>query len=181
MTTYLAAPDSRAIFAKPREATEEAPPKGTIAVNEASRSKFRVRRRRIEPWRLLHSIYSFSDRWLRLRSDTVRLPGGSTLTPYHVIEAADWVNVVAISEAGCIVLAVATADEVPGSSSWEVWSCKPFSFGSSHKKIVCAASMRWRPELESAACLLKFTRYLSRRFESLRTKESATGVPRMRK
>ena len=60
--------------------------------------------RRIEPWRLLHSIYSFSDRWLRLRSDTVRLPGGSTLTPYHVIEAADWVNVVAISEAGCIVL-----------------------------------------------------------------------------
>jgi 8-oxo-dGTP pyrophosphatase MutT (NUDIX family) len=61
-------------------------------------------RRRIEPWRLLHSIYSFSDRWLRLRSDTVRLPSGSTLTPYHVIEAADWVNVVAISAAGCIVL-----------------------------------------------------------------------------
>jgi 8-oxo-dGTP pyrophosphatase MutT (NUDIX family) len=60
--------------------------------------------RRIEPWRLLSSIYSFSDRWLRLRSDTVRLPGGSTLTPYHVIEAADWVNVVAISEVGCIVL-----------------------------------------------------------------------------
>src|SRR4051812_9956679 len=60
--------------------------------------------RRIEPWRLLESIYSFSDRWLRLRSDTVRLPGGSTLTPYHVIEAADWVNVVAISEAGCIIL-----------------------------------------------------------------------------
>ena len=60
--------------------------------------------RRIEPWRLLDSIYSFSDRWLRLRSDTVRLPGGSTLTPYHVIEAADWVNVVAISDAGCIVL-----------------------------------------------------------------------------
>jgi 8-oxo-dGTP pyrophosphatase MutT (NUDIX family) len=60
--------------------------------------------KRIEPWRLLESIYSFSDRWLRLRSDTVRLPGGSTLTPYHVIEAADWVNVVAINEAGCIVL-----------------------------------------------------------------------------
>jgi 8-oxo-dGTP pyrophosphatase MutT (NUDIX family) len=63
-----------------------------------------MERRRIEPWRLLSSIYAFSDRWLKLRSDTVRLPGGSTLTPYHVIEAADWVNVVAISEAGCIVL-----------------------------------------------------------------------------
>jgi 8-oxo-dGTP pyrophosphatase MutT (NUDIX family) len=60
--------------------------------------------RKPEPWRLLHSIYSFSDRWLKLRHDTVRLPGGSTLTPYHVIEAADWVNVVAISEAGCILL-----------------------------------------------------------------------------
>jgi 8-oxo-dGTP pyrophosphatase MutT (NUDIX family) len=61
-------------------------------------------RRRIEPWRLLDSIYSFSDRWLRLRSDTVRLPGGSTLTPYHVIEAADWVNVVAINDPGCVIL-----------------------------------------------------------------------------
>lgn len=58
----------------------------------------------IEPWRLLESIYAFSDRWLRLRSDTVRLPSGSTLTPYHVIEAADWVNMVAINEVGCIVL-----------------------------------------------------------------------------
>jgi len=60
--------------------------------------------KRIEPWRLLESIYAFSDRWLRLRSDTVRLPGGATLKPYHVIEAADWVNVVAISAAGSIVL-----------------------------------------------------------------------------
>jgi 8-oxo-dGTP pyrophosphatase MutT (NUDIX family) len=60
--------------------------------------------KRIEPWRLLDSIYAFSDRWLRLRSDTVRLPSGATLAPYHVIEAADWVNVVAISAAGRIVL-----------------------------------------------------------------------------
>lgn len=60
--------------------------------------------RPLAPWRLLNSVYAFSDRWVRLRSDTVRLPGGATLTPYHVIEAADWVNVVAISEAGCIVL-----------------------------------------------------------------------------
>ena len=58
----------------------------------------------IEPWRLLESFYSFRDRWLRLRSDTVLLPGGVTLSPYHVIEASDWVNVVAINEAGGIVL-----------------------------------------------------------------------------
>jgi 8-oxo-dGTP pyrophosphatase MutT (NUDIX family) len=58
----------------------------------------------IEPWRLLDSSYAFRDRWLRVRSDTVRLPGGKTLSPYHVVEVADWVNVVAISEAGNVIL-----------------------------------------------------------------------------
>jgi len=58
----------------------------------------------IEPWHLLESIYSFRDRWLKVRSDTVRLPGGKTLSPYHVVEVADWVNVVAISEAGNVIL-----------------------------------------------------------------------------
>jgi hypothetical protein len=37
-------------------------------------------------WTLLSSTYSFRDRWLTLRSDTVALPGGETLSPYHVIE-----------------------------------------------------------------------------------------------
>jgi len=58
----------------------------------------------IEPWQLLDSTYSFRDRWLSVRSDTVQLPGGKTLSPYHVVEVADWVNVVAISEAGNVIL-----------------------------------------------------------------------------
>ena len=58
----------------------------------------------IEPWQLLDSSYSFRDRWLSVRSDTVRLPGGETLSPYHVVEVVDWVNVVAISEAGNVIL-----------------------------------------------------------------------------
>jgi 8-oxo-dGTP pyrophosphatase MutT (NUDIX family) len=58
----------------------------------------------IEPWQLLDSTYSFRDRWLSVRSDTVRLPGGKTLAPYHVVEVADWVNVVAISDAGNVIL-----------------------------------------------------------------------------
>jgi 8-oxo-dGTP pyrophosphatase MutT (NUDIX family) len=58
----------------------------------------------VEPLRLLDSTYAFRDRWLSVRSDTVRLPGGKTLSPYHVVEAADWVNVVAVSEAGNVVL-----------------------------------------------------------------------------
>ena len=55
-------------------------------------------------WKLLSSTYSFRDRWLTLRSDTVALPGGETLTPYHVIESPDWVNAIAITDDGNIVL-----------------------------------------------------------------------------
>ena len=58
----------------------------------------------IEPWRLIESTYTYRDRWLALRSDSVRLPNGNMLSPYHVIEIADWVNVVAISEAGDMLL-----------------------------------------------------------------------------
>jgi 8-oxo-dGTP pyrophosphatase MutT (NUDIX family) len=58
----------------------------------------------IEPWRLVESVYSYRDRWLTLRSDSVRLPNGNALSPYHVIEIADWVNVVAISAGGDMLL-----------------------------------------------------------------------------
>jgi len=55
-------------------------------------------------WKLLSSTYPYRDRWLTLRSDTVALPDGETLSPYHVIESPDWVNAIAITEAGDIVL-----------------------------------------------------------------------------
>lgn len=58
----------------------------------------------VEPWRLIESTYSYRDRWLTLRSDSVRLPNGGTLSPYHVIEVADWVNVVAIDAGGHVLL-----------------------------------------------------------------------------
>lgn len=58
----------------------------------------------IEPWHLLESTYTYRDRWLTLRSDSVRLPGGATLSPYHVIEIVDWVNVVAVSDTDHIIL-----------------------------------------------------------------------------
>ena len=31
--------------------------------------------RAIEPWQVLESKYSYRDRWLAVRSDTVRVPG----------------------------------------------------------------------------------------------------------
>jgi ADP-ribose pyrophosphatase len=58
----------------------------------------------IQPWKVVKSRYSFRDRWLAVRSDTVLLPNGHTLDPYHTIEMPDWVNVIAITETGHIVL-----------------------------------------------------------------------------
>ncbi len=58
----------------------------------------------IEPWKLVESRYTYQDRWLKLRSDSVRLPNGKSLSPYHVLEIANWVNVIAITEAGNILL-----------------------------------------------------------------------------
>ena len=60
--------------------------------------------RPVEPWKVLTSRYSFRDRWLAVRSDTVQLANGRTLEAYHTVEADDWVNVIAITEAANIVL-----------------------------------------------------------------------------
>ena len=58
----------------------------------------------IAPWKVLESKYNYRDRWLALRSDTVELPNGRVLTPFHVIEQPDWVTAIAITHDGNIVL-----------------------------------------------------------------------------
>ncbi len=61
-------------------------------------------RKPVAPWKVLESKYNYRDRWLALRSDTVELPNGRVLTPFHVIEQPDWVTAVAITGAGNVVL-----------------------------------------------------------------------------
>jgi 8-oxo-dGTP pyrophosphatase MutT (NUDIX family) len=61
-------------------------------------------RKTIAPWKVLDSKYNYRDRWLALRSDTVELPSGRVLTPFHVIEQPDWVTAIAITHDGNIVL-----------------------------------------------------------------------------
>ena len=58
----------------------------------------------VGPWKVLESKYNYRDRWLALRSDTVELPNGRVLTPFHVIEQPDWVSAIAITHDGNIVL-----------------------------------------------------------------------------
>ncbi len=58
----------------------------------------------VEPWQVLESKYSHRDRWLAVRSDTVRLPNGTVLSPYHTIEFPEWVCAIALTPESNIVL-----------------------------------------------------------------------------
>jgi ADP-ribose pyrophosphatase len=58
----------------------------------------------VAPWKVLRSSYSYSDRFIRLRTDTVQLPDGTVLSPYHVLEFDEWVCAIALTGEGRIVL-----------------------------------------------------------------------------
>jgi len=58
----------------------------------------------VEPWQVLESKYAYRDRWLAVRSDTVRVPNGTILSPYHTIEFPEWVCAIALTPAREIVL-----------------------------------------------------------------------------
>lgn len=58
----------------------------------------------IEPWQVLESKYSYRDRWLAVRSDTVRVPNGTILSPYHTIEFPEWVCAIALTPEDEILL-----------------------------------------------------------------------------
>jgi ADP-ribose pyrophosphatase len=58
----------------------------------------------IAPWKVLESKYAYRDRWLALRSDTVELPNGRILSPFHVVEQPDWVTAIALTHDGNILL-----------------------------------------------------------------------------
>jgi len=54
--------------------------------------------------KVLESKYAFADRWLRLRSDSVLLPGGRLPAPCTVFEYPDWVDVIALTGDRNVVL-----------------------------------------------------------------------------
>lgn len=75
----------------------------------------------MKPWKTLASKILVDDEWMRLRADECQLPDGPSLSPYYVIEERDWVHVMAMDDAGQIVLvrqyryaAQAFCTELPG-------------------------------------------------------------------
>ncbi len=58
----------------------------------------------IEKWKKLDSRYLVRERWATLRVDTCELPNGTVKDDYYVLEYPDWVNAVALTAEGKIIL-----------------------------------------------------------------------------
>ncbi|MDR0712987.1 MAG: NUDIX hydrolase [Bacteroidales bacterium] len=54
-------------------------------------------------WEVLKSEYLFTEPWLTVRRDTVKLPNGHRIPSYYVVEYPDWINVIAITKSKRLV------------------------------------------------------------------------------
>lgn len=57
-----------------------------------------------QPWDVLSSDYMSRKPWLTLRQDCVRLPNGTLIEDYNILEYPDWVNIIAVTTEGMVVL-----------------------------------------------------------------------------
>ena len=57
-----------------------------------------------KPWEVISSEYALRRPWLTARKDCVRLPDGRVMDEYWVLEYPDWVNVIALTKDGMMVL-----------------------------------------------------------------------------
>ncbi len=55
-------------------------------------------------WKLLESTYLHKEPWLTLRIDKCQAPDGRIIEPYYVLEYPDWVNAMAMTEDGKVIL-----------------------------------------------------------------------------
>lgn len=54
-------------------------------------------------WKQLKAEYIFKDQWLRVRKDTVALPGGPVIPAFYVLEYPNWINVLGITKNGAFI------------------------------------------------------------------------------
>jgi 8-oxo-dGTP pyrophosphatase MutT (NUDIX family) len=55
-------------------------------------------------WRVTGSRIVLADRWIRLRADSCVAPSGDVVDPFYVLEYADWVHVVALTDDDRLVM-----------------------------------------------------------------------------
>jgi ADP-ribose pyrophosphatase len=58
----------------------------------------------LKPWRVTDSVVTYQDRWLKVRSDTCVTDDGQIVTPFHVLEYGDWINIVPVMDDGRVLL-----------------------------------------------------------------------------
>ena len=58
----------------------------------------------IEKWRKITSKYLVKEKWATLRVDTCELQGGAIKDDYYVLEYPNWVNAIASTEEGKVIL-----------------------------------------------------------------------------
>lgn len=58
----------------------------------------------LKPWRVTASRIVLADRWIRVRADSCVAPSGDVVDPFYVLEYADWVHVVALTDDDRLVM-----------------------------------------------------------------------------
>ncbi len=58
----------------------------------------------IQKWKTLSSEYLYKRPWLTARKDVVQLPNGNINDEYYVLEYPEWINIIAITEDGRMIL-----------------------------------------------------------------------------
>lgn len=58
----------------------------------------------LKPWTIESSRVTYEDRWLKVVTEVCRTAGGKQLGDFHTFDYPDWVNVVALTDSGQIVL-----------------------------------------------------------------------------
>lgn len=57
-----------------------------------------------KPWTVEQSTYLHREPWFTVRKEAIRMAGGGHIPDYYLFEYPDWVNVVAVTTAGQLVL-----------------------------------------------------------------------------
>ena len=58
----------------------------------------------VQKWKLISSEYLFRRPWLTARRDHLQLPNGTDMPEYYVLEYPDWINIIALTRDGQMLL-----------------------------------------------------------------------------
>ena len=58
----------------------------------------------VQKWKLLSSEYLIRRPWLTARRDHLQLPSGADMPEYYVLEYPDWINIIALTRDGNMLL-----------------------------------------------------------------------------